>query len=241
MPKFLLALCLLCAPCAPAAARAVGQEAVQISVEGVTLTGPFSTPQQRGGRLFLPLVRIARALGDVVQLDPAARAVRVQRQTGVRADFDAALNLVRENGATVLVLAGADDIDFPPHPEALMLPVEVTSALLGVSIHSDAAQRVVSVRRGQALPAPVSSSKRQGPLEVFGADYEYNLGRYPTGYNHHLTLRADGRLGDGRFASPATSTARRFTARPTSKAAPSPSSDRTANASRPATSASGAG
>lgn len=216
MLKTAVSSCLVCVLCVTLAAHAgaspagspaggaqggAGQpETMQITVEGVPLTGPFSLPQLRGGRLFLPLLSIARALGDVVQLDSAARAVRVQRQTGVRADFDSALNVVRENGATVLVVSGTADIDFPPQPEAFMLPVEITSALLDVAIHIDTAGRVVSVRRGQAPAAPVSRTKRGGLFEVFDADYDYNLDQYPTGFNHNLTLRADGRLLDGRFS-----------------------------------------
>ena len=216
MKKLPSILCLLCALGAAAALRAdartaadsaggaqagAGQqrEGLQISVEGAALTGPFSLPQQRGERLLLPVAAIARALGDAVQVDAAARSVRVQRQTGVKADFDAALGVVRENGATVLVLSATTDIDFPPQAEAMMLPVEITSALLGVSIHVDTAARTVRVRRGQALDAPVTSAKWDDVAEIFNADYDYNLDQYPTGFNQNLTLRADGRLFDGRF------------------------------------------
>ncbi|HLM57027.1 MAG TPA: hypothetical protein VK422_12990 [Pyrinomonadaceae bacterium] len=208
MARFSFTLLLLCSLCAAAPARAGGapvgaaqpQEGTQISVEGTPLTGPFSVPQVRGGRLFLPLVSIARALGDAVQLDAASRTVRVRRQTGVEADFDASLNLVRENGSTVLVLSGADDISFPPQPEALMLPLEITSALLDVAIHVESSGRVVSVTRGRATQAPVSRASRHGLLEIFDGGYDYSLDQYPTGFNHNLTLRADGRLHDGRFS-----------------------------------------
>jgi hypothetical protein len=215
MPRFLLTSCLLCVLCAAVPARTgegtatappggaqagAGQrETLQISVEGTALTGPFSLPQRRGERLLLPVVQIARALGDAVQTDAAARAVRVQRQTGVKADFDAALGVVRENGATVLVLSGTSDIDFPPQAEALMLPVEITAALLGASIHVDTAARVVNVRRGQAHAEPVASVKWDEVSEIFNADYDYSLDQYPTGFNQNLTVRADGRLLDGRF------------------------------------------
>ena len=217
MPRFPPILCLLCVLAAAAALRAdartaadsaaggaqtgAGQqrETLQISVEGAALTGPFSLPQRRGERLLLPVATVARALGDAVQADAAARSVRVQRQTGVKADFDAALGVVRENGATVLVLSATSDIDFPPQAEALMLPVEVTAALLGVSIHVDTAARTVRVRRGQALDAPVTTAKWDDVAEIFNADYDYNLDQYPTGFNQNLTVRADGRLFDGRF------------------------------------------
>jgi len=180
--------------------NAARQGTMRITVNEVPLTGLFSFPQTRGDRLLLPLFSIARALGDLVSLDAAARTVRVQRQTGVRAEFDYAQSLVRENGATVLVLSGAGEVDFPPQAEALMLPVEITSALLGVEVQIDAAAGVVSVRRGGALAAPVSRAKRRGPVEVFNAEYDYNLDRHAAGYNHNLTLSAGGRLFDGLFS-----------------------------------------
>lgn len=210
----LLLLCVLCAVAvsartrddaamaatAAAGAAAAQTEAFRITVEGRPLTGPFSAPRLRGERLLLPLASIARALGDVVQVDATARTVRVLRRSGVKAEFDSPLDLVRENGATVLVLSSTADIDFPPQPEALMLPVEITSALLDASIHLDAAARLVSVRRGQAATVYAGTTRRSGPLELYDAEYDYGLDQYPTGFNHNLTLRADGRLFDGRFA-----------------------------------------
>ncbi|HKP73260.1 MAG TPA: hypothetical protein VJT82_10015, partial [Pyrinomonadaceae bacterium] len=78
---------MLCAPLAPvfgsdggktaagddgsAAAGATERGALSISVEGIVLTGAFALPQQRGGRLFLPLASIARALGDAVRVEPS--------------------------------------------------------------------------------------------------------------------------------------------------------------------------
>lgn len=207
MPGVRLIACLLCVLCVHASGRVVvarqnagRQGAMRVTVDEVPLNGLFSMTQTRGDRLFLPLFSIARALGDAVSLDAAGRTVRVQRQTGVRAEFDYAQNLVRENGATVLVLSGAGEVDFPPQAEALMLPAEITSALLDVEIHIDTTARVVSVRRGKTLAAPVSTAARRGPLEIFDAEYDYNLDQYPTGYNHNLTLRTGGRLFDGLFS-----------------------------------------
>ena len=58
------------------------------TVEGATLTGPFSLPQWRGGRLLLPVVSIARALGDYVRVrlytdgigEPYARQQRLEQE-----------------------------------------------------------------------------------------------------------------------------------------------------------------
>jgi hypothetical protein len=212
--KVVLALCLFCAPL-PAAYRrgsdrlkagpdggaaqgGARHEAVSVTVEGATLTGPFSLTQWRGGRLFLPLVSIGRALGDYVRVRADARQVEVRRQTGVLADFDAALGRVRENGAPVLVIQDDGDIVFTPQPEALMLPTEIVSALLDVAIQVDTAARVVRVARARATPVAVKAT-RQGPFELYEAEYHYNFDRYPTGFQQNLTLRSTGRLRDGRF------------------------------------------
>ncbi|HEV2765527.1 MAG TPA: hypothetical protein VGV38_21265 [Pyrinomonadaceae bacterium] len=204
----LLSLCVLCAPqaCVYASARGTPQEgasareASSISVEGVALTGPFSLPQRRAGRLYLPLLSVARALGDQARVDASARTVEVRRQTGVVADFDASLRQVRENGSPVLVLADAPALDFPPQPEALMLPQEVVSALLDASIQLDETAGVVRVTRSRAgLREATQTARRRGLLEVYGAEYEYNLDRYPTGFSQNLTLRSAGRFADARF------------------------------------------
>ncbi|HWS54936.1 MAG TPA: carboxypeptidase-like regulatory domain-containing protein [Pyrinomonadaceae bacterium] len=208
--RVVLALCLCCAAAAHARARGEGEaaggpaaasqdEGMIITVEGVTLAGPFNLPQRRGGRLFLPVVSVGRALGDRVRVLAEARAVEVLRQTGVAADFDAGLGRVRENGAPVLVTPDAGDIVFPPQPEALMLPTEVVSALLDASVQIDTAARVVRVTRARAEVAPVKSARR-GPFELYDAEYNYNLDRYETGSSQSLTLRSTGRFRDGRFS-----------------------------------------
>src|SRR3989442_7434085 len=57
-------------------------EATVIIVNGRTLAGPNSSAQQRGGRLFLPITSIARALGDSIQSDATSRVVTVRPQGG---------------------------------------------------------------------------------------------------------------------------------------------------------------
>jgi hypothetical protein len=121
-----------------------------IIVNDRTLTGPASTAQQRGGRIFLPVTSIARALGDTIKVDAATRMVEAHRQTGVRADFNAELGQVRENGSVILAVSNAADIIFPPNADELALPVEIVSALLDVSIRMDEAAQAIKITRGHA-------------------------------------------------------------------------------------------
>src|SRR5438105_12440304 len=87
-------------------------EGTVIIVNGRTLAGPNSSAQQRGGRLFLPIASIARALGDSIQSDPTSRVVTVRRQGGIVAEFSAQLNQVRENGSVTLAISATADIVF---------------------------------------------------------------------------------------------------------------------------------
>jgi hypothetical protein len=204
--------CVLCMPAAlcwgaadggagdPAPAQGEGAARITtITVGGRTLTGPNSAAQYRGSRLFLPVTSVARALGDRVGMDASSGTVTVQRQTGMTADFSTQLRQVRENGSVVLAVGGAADIVFPPDPEGLMLPVEIVSALLDASVVVDEAARVVRVTRGTARAETVRDGARHAKWELYQLDYEYDFNRYGTTFNQSLTLRASGRVGDGRF------------------------------------------
>lgn len=170
-----------------------------IVVDGRTLAGPFSFPQQRGGRMFLPVVGIARALGDSINVKAEARTVEVLRRTGVRADFNAELSQVRESGSVILALSSTADIIFPPNAEELMLPVEIVSALLDVSIRLDDAARSVEITRGPARAETVRTGAGRTRFELYEMEYDYSFNRYGSALAHNLTLRSTGRIGDGRF------------------------------------------
>lgn len=163
------------------------------------LTGPFSLPQQRGSRMFLPAVSIARALGDSVTVDLASRSVKVQRQTGVVAEFNAQRNQILENGSVVMVVSDTADIAFPPNPEGLMLPVEILAPLLDASIIVDQVTQAVRITRGQSGPDPVSAGAQQAAWEIYQIDYSSNLNFYSSSFNHNLSLHSSGRIKDGRF------------------------------------------
>jgi hypothetical protein len=163
------------------------------------LTGPQSFAQRRGGRIFLPIAAIARALGDVIEVDAAKRSVRVRRQNGIAAEFNAGLNQVSENNSLILSVSNAADIVFPPHVDELMLPVEIVSALLDASIRLDDATRAIRITRGRAQGETVRTGAGRAAFELYQIGYDYNLNSYSSASNQSLTLRADGRIGDGRF------------------------------------------
>ncbi|HEX9962197.1 MAG TPA: SdrD B-like domain-containing protein [Pyrinomonadaceae bacterium] len=185
----------------PAVAAAVERTPQQLTiiVNGRTLAGVNSLPQQRNGRLFLPVAAIANSLGDGVNVLANSRLVKVRRQTGIEAEFDAELNQVRENGSIVLVVSGSSEIVFPPNPSELMLPVEIVSELLGAAIRIDDAQKAVVVTRGQIRAETIKTGERHSAFELYEADYEYNLNRYASTTNQNLILSAAGRFKDGRF------------------------------------------
>ncbi|HYY56515.1 MAG TPA: hypothetical protein VE842_04230 [Pyrinomonadaceae bacterium] len=171
-----------------------------IIVDGRSLAGPFSLPQQRGGRMFLPVVGIARALGDTITVRASARTVEVLRRTGISADFNAELSQVRENGSVILAVSTSADIIFPPNPEELMLPVEIISALLDVSIRLDEGTRAIQVTRGPLHADTVRAGAVRTAFELYEAEYDYNFNMYSSASMHNLSLRSTGRIGDGRFS-----------------------------------------
>jgi hypothetical protein len=182
----------------PAQQRATLPDVAVIIVNGQTLTGPNSFAQQRGARLFLPVASIAQALGDVIQTDATSRTVTARRQNGIVADFSAQLNQVRENGSVTLAISGSADIVFPLDAQELMLPAEIVAALLDVSIRREEG-RAIRINRGTAAAETVRAGARHAPWELFQIEYDYNFSHYTSFSDHNLTLRGDGRLGDGRF------------------------------------------
>lgn len=183
------------------AQRETATQQTRIIVAERTLTGPQSFQQRRGGRIFLPVVAIARALGDAIKVDPAKRTIEVRRQTGIVAAFDAQLNQVSENGSLILSVSNAADILFPPNTDELMLPVEIVSALLDASVHVDEAARAIRITRGRAQAANTSrTGAGRAAFELYQVGYDYNLNSYSSSANQSLTMRADGRIGDGRFS-----------------------------------------
>ena len=175
------------------------QQGSVIIVNERALVGPNSAAQLRGGRLFLPVAAIAHALGDTLNSDPASRVVTIRRQNGTVAIFSAQLNEVRENGGVILTVSGTADLVFPPIPDELMLPAEIVSALLDVSVRRDESQAIVISRKGIAAQT-IRTGAKHAPWEIFQIEYDYNFNRYISANDHSLVLRGTGRVGDARLS-----------------------------------------
>lgn len=174
------------------------QQGTVIIVNERTLVGPNSAAQSRGGRLFLPIAAIARALGDTFSSDFTLRIATIRRQTGVIAVFNAPLNEVRENGAVILTISGTAEIIFPPAQNELMLPAEIVAALLDVTVRRDENEAIVITRKGFQADT-VRAGARHSRFELFQIEYDYNYSRYTTSGDHSLVLRGAGRVGDARL------------------------------------------
>ena len=182
-----------------------------IIVNGRKLTGPDSQARRRNGLLMIPVTGVARALGDVVNIDAATRTVSVRRSTGMVADFDARTGVVRENGLDVLLVSNAGKIIFSPSADGLFLPAELAAALFDVSIRYETEKNAVIVTRGQAQTQPSISRNTQRFADLYRVDYDFSLNRYSSASAGNLSLTAYGRLADGRFqfSSNSDSTSRR--------------------------------
>ncbi len=185
-------------PAKTATAKKQGQFAA-IIVNGRTLTGPNSNAVNRNGRVAVPVMAVARALGDAVTIDVSARRISVKRQTGETADLDARLGQVRENGAVLLAISNAGELVFTPNADDMIVPAEIASALFDAAIRFDDAQNAVLITRGSVAPATVQSSSSRSVAELYNIDYEYNLNRYSSLSSHNIILTGVGRVGDGRF------------------------------------------
>lgn len=171
-----------------------------VTVNGLALTGPNSAAHRRGGRILIPLTGVARALGDEAVIDAPARSVRIRRQNGSVADFDARLGRVRENGSLVLTVSSTSELVFSPNPDEVLLPAEIVSSLLDVSVRYDADKNSVIITRGLTGTIAGEARNRRAPLDLYQFDYEYSFNRYSGASSQNLTLTAAGRLGDGRFS-----------------------------------------
>ena len=175
------------------------QEESVIIVNERALVGPNSAAQLRGGRLFLPIATIAQALGDMLSSDPTLRIVTIRRQNSTTAVFNAPLNEVRENGAVILTVSGTADLVFPPTPYDLMLPGEIVSALLDVSVRRDE-NRAIVIARKSIQAETVRTGAKHLPWEIFQIEYDYNYSRYTSSGDHSLMFRGTGRVGDARLS-----------------------------------------
>lgn len=164
------------------------------------LSGPNSMAHRRDGSLLLPLISVARSLGDEAVIDAAARSVHVRRQTGSVSDFDARLGHLRENGSLVLTISNTSEIVFSPNPDEVLLPAEIISSLLDVSVRFDLDKYSVIITRGLGPTVTGEVRSRRAPLDLYQLDYEYSFNRYSGASSQNLTLTAAGRLGDGRFS-----------------------------------------
>jgi len=180
-------------------AKSAAQETSVIVVNGRPLVGPNSAAQLRGGRLFLPVATIAEALGDTFSSDSAMRVATVRRQNGTTAVFNGPLNEVRENGSVILTVSGTADLVFPPISGELMLPAEIVSALLDVTIRRDERNAIIVSRKDQQVET-VRSGEKHSQFELFRLEYDYNFSRYSSVGDHNLILRGTGRVGDARLS-----------------------------------------
>jgi Copper amine oxidase N-terminal domain len=183
----------------PASSKAEAQQESAIIVNERALVGPNSAAQLRGGRLYLPVATIARALGDTLSSDPALRTVTIRRQNGPTAVFNAQLNEVRENGAVILIVSATADLVFPPTTDELMIPAEILAALLDVTVRRDENHTIVIARKGIQAET-IRPGARHAPWELFQLEYDYNFSRYTSASDHSLVLRGTGRIGDARLS-----------------------------------------
>src|SRR5690349_16902588 len=80
-----------------------------------------------------------------------------------------------------------------------MLPAEIVSALLDVTIRRDERNAIIVSRKDQQVET-VRTGEKHAQFELFRLEYDYNFSRYSSVGNHNLILRGTGRVGDARLS-----------------------------------------
>lgn len=171
---------------------------LKVLVNGQPLMGVQLDAQAEDGRVLVPIVPVARALGDAAFVDPVARLVTVRRASGVLAEYEPLLGQVRENGVPVLAVPGAVDTLFPADPDQMRVPLEILNALLEVSAVADAEGGVLRISRGLG-DMRVARSGLRSFAELYSASYAYSANLSQPALNHNLQTLAEARLFDGRL------------------------------------------
>ncbi len=186
--------------CLPAALA--GQQAPQkIFVEGRPVTAAGVLPVLREGRLYLPLSPIAEELRDTIELVPAEQAIRVRlSHIGETRSFHRTTGEVRRGGIVLAVLPDSAEISISLRAESQLLPVDVLSFLLDVTIQFSERQGSVSVRRQTQFAQPAQRSGRL-PIQLNRIEYSENLGVQEDIYGHSLHLGSRAQIYDGQLTS----------------------------------------
>lgn len=196
IPTVFLSLCLM-----PFAHLTAAQETdFRILVNDRPFTGVFAAPQKQGHRLFLPALPIANLLGDHLSIETGSQLVRVRRQNGISAEFDASRRQVKENGAVTLSLSSTEAVPIPPYEEFLLLPTEVLIALFDVTVKIDSSKREILIRRGKISENQVKTiEKKEKAFDIYQADYDYRMDRHESSTAQNLTLNVSGFAGENKF------------------------------------------
>lgn len=183
----LLALVPVCAHAANAP-----QAPTRIFVEGRPVQLSGSVPSLRDGRLFLPVLPIAKELGDEITVDSSVGLVQVRlSHTGEKRTYDRISGEVRREGFVLGVFTESADVTISLIPDTQQLPVDILSLLLSVSLQINPAEGEVHIRRDTQVAIAHTVSGRI-PLLLERLDYAETAGVLDGLYGHTLRLSSRG-------------------------------------------------
>lgn len=177
----------------PVCVRAnVPQAPTRIFVEGRPVQLSASVPTVREGRLFLPLLPIARELRDEIAVDSAAGLVQARlSHTGETRTYDRSTGEVRRDGLVLGVFTENAAVTVALIPETQQLPADVLSLLLGVSLQINSAEGEVHIRRDTQVTLTPQTSGRI-PVLLERLEYMETAGILDGDYGHTLRLASRG-------------------------------------------------
>ncbi len=166
---------------------------LRVFVEGKELS---VQAEQRGTQILVPVASIAESFGYLIDIDVSSEEVRVKRGA-VEAQFIKRNSEVRENGITTVNIPNGGEIIFPTSGESLLLPSEVISALLNVSVFAETNQLLVRIeRRASVVSSAVSQQKG---FNFSALDYIYDTTSSNGSFSQTLNLASAGTFGGNVF------------------------------------------
>jgi len=180
---------------------AAQQAPQRVFVEGRPLAAAAALPELRESRLYLPLFSIAQELRDTVEIDPGAQAIRVRlSHSGEMRSFHRTTGEVRRDAIVLAMLPDSAQIVLALRPEGQLLPVDVLSFLLDVSIQVSHEDGSVSIRRQTQFAQAVQTSGRL-PIQLNRIEYSETLGVQEGIYGHNLRLGSRAQLYEGTLSA----------------------------------------
>lgn len=166
----------------------------QVLVEGRPVPSVVALVQIRHGRLLLPLLPIARELGDRVELDTVGETISVElSHSGEQRSLYLRMAEIRQNDRVLAQLNDTTGIGVAERAEELLLPIETLSLLLDISVEINPQENSISILRRVSRESRPQARELKGATGLAFSTVPYWAG---THYGHDFSLGGQVQLHD---------------------------------------------